>query len=384
MSNTLIYVIAITPNKFGGIERFTQELAVQMEEYGWKLVLCFETKPTEQVRRCYAASNVFFEALDNQSSADIRQYSKLVRLVVRYQPKVFVYAFNGVLRFMPWTVKLLGVGTIFYNDHSSRPYQHCPGAASWWKRALGRIITFPLDGVICVSNFVNRSARKEGWVRPDKIHTILNGVGIDAGQSNSSLRDQAIQFREKYSIAAERKIVLQVSWLVPEKGIDTFLNAAHIVIASEPLAHFVVVGTGRLFETYCAQASELGIQDNITWTGALEDPIQAGAYAAAHIACQLSTWQEAFGLTITEAMACGVPVVATRTGGIPEIVRDGANGFLVPVNDPESTSERILTLLRNDAMREKMGRTARIDVMRRFDVRDTARAYLQLLGIATK
>jgi glycosyltransferase involved in cell wall biosynthesis len=381
MSKAMIYIIGIAPSKIGGIERFTRELAVQMEKYGWKLVLCFETAPSERVRQFFDISNVFFEVIDNQSSAGIRQYSQLVRLVVRYRPSVLVYAFNGVLRLIPWIAKLLGVRTIFYNDHSSRPYRRAPAATPGWKRALGRLITLPLDGVICVSDFVGRCVRHERWVSGDKIHTILNGVDIGRDWTKSSVQAQATRFRDKYAITPDRKIILKVSWLVPEKGIDTFLNAARVVVASDPLAHFVIVGTGHLFETYRALGSELGIQRNVTWTGALEDPTQAGAYAAAQVACQLSKWQEAFGLTITEAMSWGVPVVATRTGGIPEIVRDGANGFLVPVDDAKSTSERILSLLQNNGMREEMGRTARTDVMRRFDVRETARAYLEILGI---
>jgi glycosyltransferase involved in cell wall biosynthesis len=384
MRKTLVYVIGITPNKIGGIERFMRELAVQMEKYGWTLVLCFEEGPSELVRKVFDTPNIFFERIDNQSSPGIRQYSKLVKIVVRYRPAVVVYSFNGVLRFIPWVAKVLGVRMVFYNDQSSRPNQAVPAAAAVWKRALGRLMTLPLDGVICVSEFVGRCERQERWVRSDKILTILSGVDIQPDRSEGSVQARATRFRDRFAIAADRKIILKVSWLVPEKGIDTFLHAARIVVESEPLAHFVIVGTGYLSETYRALASELGIEERVTWTGALEDPAHSGAFAAAQIACQLSTWQEAFGFTITEAMACGVPVVATRTGGIPEIVHDGANGFLVPVNDPQSTSERILSLLRNDVMREEMGRTARTDVIRRFDVRQTARAYLRLFGIEPK
>jgi spore coat protein SA len=134
-------------------------------------------------------------------------------------------------------------------------------------------------------------------------------------------------------------------------------------------------------EKYRALGSSLGIEGNVTWTGALEDPVEDGAFAAAQVVCQLSTWQEAFGFTLIEAMSYGVPVIATRTGGIPEIVRHGANGFLVPINDPNSTSESILMLLRDCSLREKMGRAARSDVKLMFDVRETAEKYLKQLGI---
>jgi glycosyltransferase involved in cell wall biosynthesis len=377
----MIYMIGVTPNKLGGIERFTQELAVQMEKCDWKLVLCFEAAPSEQVRKRFDTPNVFFEVIDQQSRSGIKQCFKLMRLIGRYRPGVLLYAFNGVLRFIPWIAVLLGVKTIFYNDRSSRPREGTAVRVRKWKRSLARLITWPLDGVICVSDFVSRCVRQEHVVRPEKIHTIHNGVDICSNGTNIFAQAIATQFRKKYSIPLDRKVILKVSWMVPEKGVDTFLQAACKVLSSEPTTHFVIIGTGHLLETYRELGSKLGLQNNITWTAAVEDPTRDGAFAAAQISCQLSMWQEAFGFTIIEAMACGVPVIATRTGGIPEIVRDGETGFLVPIDDPDLTSECMLKLLRNNTMREEIGHNARSDVMRRFNVHETARAYLALLGI---
>jgi glycosyltransferase involved in cell wall biosynthesis len=380
MSKTLLFIIGVTPNKIGGNERFARELAAQMAETDWKLVLCFEAAPTKRVRRLFDTSNVTFEVISSQFFG-FKECFQLIRLILRYKPTVLVYAFNGVLRFIPWTASFLGVRTIVYNDHSSRPLQTARASTRAWKRTLGRLITFPLDGVICVSDFVSQCVRNEGWVRPDKIHTILSGVDINRGKPSGATQTQALRFRKKFAIAEDRKIILKVSWLVPDKGIDTFLQAARLVVECEPRAHFVIVGAGSFSEKYRTLSQELGIEPNVTWTGALVDPIKDGAFPAASVACQLSTWQEAFGFTIVEAMSCGVPVIATRTGGIPEIVRDGANGFLVPVNDPTSTSERILRLLGDDSLRTRMGEVARSDVQQVFDVRETVRGYLERLGI---
>jgi len=381
MTKTMLYIIGITPNKIGGTERFARELALQMVESDWNLVLCFETVPAERVRQYFDTAKVTFEVIGEQCLPGIKQCSQLIKLILRYRPTVLVYAFNGVLSFIPWIAAFLGVRTIVYNDNSSRPFQTARTSTRAWKRALGRLITFPLDGVICVSDFVSQCVCKEGWVRQDKVHTIYNGVDIHRGKPGGATQTRAIRFRKMFAIADDRKIVLKVSWLVPEKGIDTFLYAARLVVASEPRAHFVIVGAGPFSEKYRKLSHELGIEPNVTWTGALVDPIEEGAFPAASVACQLSTWQEAFGFTIVEAMSCGVPVIATRTGGIPEIVRDGANGFLVPVNDPTSTSERILRLLGDDSLRTKMGEVARSDVEQVFDVRETVRGCLERLGI---
>jgi glycosyltransferase involved in cell wall biosynthesis len=374
----MIYVIGISPNKIGGIERFARELASQMSGLGWKLVLCFEALPSARVRKFLDTPNLSIEVLAKQSGTGPSKYLRLIRLLVRYRPSVLVYSFNGVLSFIPWVSSLLGVRTIFYNDQSSRQYQLALPRNRAWKRLLGRIMTFPLDGVICVSDYVSRCVYREQWVTPTKVDMVHSGV--DPSQ-NRSAHAQAARFRQMNAIPVDRKIILKVSWLVPEKGIDTFLQAARLVIARDSRAHFVIVGAGSFLEKYRALSLELGIANNVTWTGGLEDPIGEGAYAAAQVACQLSTWQEAFGFTIIEAMSCGVPVIATRLGGIPEIIRDGVNGFLVPVNDPNSTSDSILTLLADSSLRDKMGQAARADVQANFDVRETAQKYLKRLGI---
>lgn len=378
----MLYIIGITPNKIGGVERFARELAIQMRESDWKLVLCFEAAPTERIRQFFDTSNVVFEVIGKQSVFGIKQCLRLTSLIFRYRPAVLVYAFNGVLRPIPWIGTLLGVKTIFYNDHSSRPFLATQATTRSWKHILGRLITSPLDGVICVSDFVSQCVRQEQWVRSDKIHTIYSGVALDRAQPRGAVQVQATRFRKTFGIPEDRQIVLKVSWLVPEKGIDTFLETARLVVASAPLTHFVIVGAGHFLDEYRTLSRKLGIENHVSWTGALEDPIQDGAFAAAQVVCQLSTWQEAFGFTIVEAMSCGIPVIATKTGGIGEIVRDSANGFLVPINDPDSTSERILRLLRDDSLREKMGHAAQSDVKQVFDVRDTTRRYLRCLGIA--
>src|ERR1700733_10735983 len=113
MSKTLLFLIGVTPDKIGGIERFARELAAQLAETDWKLVLCFEASPTKRVRRFFDKSAVAFEVISGQSFG-IKECFQLARLILRYKPTVLVYTLNGVLRFIPWTAVFLGVRTIVY------------------------------------------------------------------------------------------------------------------------------------------------------------------------------------------------------------------------------------------------------------------------------
>src|SRR5256886_16539959 len=111
----------------------------------------------------------------------------------------------------------------------------------------------------------------------------------------------------------------------------------------------------------------MGLEDHVTWTGMIEDPFGEGVFDAADVVCQLSRWEEVFGWMIAEAMAHAKPVVATRVGGIPELIVDGASGFLVDRGDVKSMSQRVLELLSGSPTRSRMGNAARQTVQAKFN-----------------
>jgi glycosyltransferase involved in cell wall biosynthesis len=126
----------------------------------------------------------------------------------------------------------------------------------------------------------------------------------------------------------------------------------------------------------------MGLQDHVTWTGLVADPLAEGVYEAADVVCQASRWQEAFGWSIAEAMSCRKPLVATRVGAIPELVKDGDSGFLVPPRDAGAMAERILQLLGDRGLRERMGASGRKAVEANFNLKTNVAELLRLYGIA--
>jgi len=116
-------------------------------------------------------------------------------------------------------------------------------------------------------------------------------------------------------------------------------------------------------------AGDMGIADHVTWTGIVRDPFGEGLFAAADVVCQVSRWEEVFGWVIAEAMAFSRPLVATRVGGIPELVQDGKSGFLTDRGDVEGMARRILELLGDDALRRRMGKSGRRIAEEKFDLR---------------
>jgi len=188
-------------------------------------------------------------------------------------------------------------------------------------------------------------------------------------------------FRRRFSISEEKKTIVQISWIIPEKGIEELLEVARLMQAADSAVEFIIVGDGPHREYYTKQAEEMGLS-NITWTGLIRDPFGEGVYDAADVVCQLSRWNELFGWMISEAMAFEKPIVATRVGGIPELVVDGETGFLVEGGDTAAAAANKLLLLSHDPeLRKLMGQKGRLAVNTHFNLRENVAQLLKTYGI---
>ena len=176
----------------------------------------------------------------------------------------------------------------------------------------------------------------------------------------------------RFGIPPDALLVTQVSWIIPEKGIPQLLGAAQAVLREIPDARFAIVGAGAGEAEFRERAKALGIAESLVWTGTVMNPMEEGVYAAADVFCLASQWQEAFGWVIAEAMSFEVPVVATKVGGIPEVVEENVTGLLVdPSTDIDLLARHILTLLRDAQARREMGIAGRQAVERKFHLRRT-------------
>jgi len=153
------------------------------------------------------------------------------------------------------------------------------------------------------------------------------------------------------------------------------------VISQDPKVQFVFVGDGAYRDDYSRQAEAMGLGDHVTWTGLVTDPFGEGVYDAADIVCQVSNWEEVFGWVIAEAMAYAKPIVATRVGGIPELVEDGASGYLVDRGDDSAMSEKILELVSNRSLRETMGRRGQEIANEKFNLSKSVSKLIDCYGI---
>jgi glycosyltransferase involved in cell wall biosynthesis len=375
---TLVSVFGVEPLRIGGTETFARELSAQLGERDWQSVLCFLSEPTEEVRRFLDLPNVSLDIFPGSTNGH-RPENKLSRIVGRYRPDILHLHFTGFLSLYPWLARVRSVNKVFFTDHHSRPAGYVLARAPMWKRAAARVINRPLTKVISVSNFGYRCMTTADLLPQGRFEMIYNGVDLSRVSCDPQRADE---FRRRHSIPTDRAIVVQVSWIIPEKGIADLLETARLVIDENPNVQFVIVGDGAYREQYTREAAAMGLGDHVTWTGMSRDPFGEGVFDAADVVCQMSRWEEVFGWMIAEAMAHGKPVVATRVGGIPELIADGASGYLVDRGDAEAASTRVLELLSDSKLRASMGQAARETVSSKFNLRKNVAQLMRAYGFS--
>ena len=204
-----------------------------------------------------------------------------------------------------------------------------------------------LTAILAISEGV-RSVLIEDGIPAERVVTVRSGIDLERIQE---VGDPS-KIRDEFGVSPDEIIVGIVAALAPHKHHHNFLEAAAIVKRSIPKARFFIVGEGELQPELERLSKSLGLSENVIFTGFREDVLMLTKSLDIFV---LSSYLEGMGTALLDAMALARPVVATRVGGIPEIVRDGQNGLLVPSRNPAELANAIVKLGRNQLLREKMG-----------------------------
>jgi glycosyltransferase involved in cell wall biosynthesis len=375
----VLSIFDLSPHRISGIEMFAHELSRQLGAQGWGSILCFPEAPSPEAERFLTLPNVALTvAPEIFARSRLRAANGFARLLSRYRPRILQVHFLGYLSLFPWLARYFRVERVFFTDHMSRPIDFCCSRPPLWKQLTARILVHPITTVITVSDYARRCHQLGRSSSEARTVTIYNGVDLSRVPQQEGA---ALQFRRRFGIAEDQLLITQVSWVIAEKGVLDFVAAAGRVATILPNVHFALVGGGGLLARCRQQAHDGNFQDRITFTGESADPFSEGVFAASDVICQLSVWQEAFGFAIAEAMAHGKPVLATRVGGIPEIVEDGVTGYLVSAGDREAIADRMLRLAGDGSLRRRMGIAGRGVVQSRFDLSRTVARHLALFGV---
>ena len=211
-----------------------------------------------------------------------------------------------------------------------------------FKGSLSKLVLSKADAVVALTHDM-----KKEMLKVCKRDILVIGNGVDSERFGSHSRKEA---RYQLGIREDEKVVIFVGTLVPVKGVRYLIEAMNIIKQERPETRLLIVGDGPEKEKLQSLASQLGVEDNITFTKRVNNS-KVAVYLAASDMFVLPTLSEGYPNTIAEAMASGLPIVSTSVRGLSEIIADGRNGFIVTPRNPTELAKKILLTLRSDVLR---------------------------------
>ncbi len=253
-----------------------------------------------------------------------------------------------------------------------------------WQSLRYRLMAPRIARTICVSACVRAHVRRSTGMPMEKLPLVPNG--IDTARYAQVVTDdrkraiaRALGLAEGLS-PGDLPVIGCVARFAPVKSMPVFIRAAARVVEAYPQAQFLAIGDGEERLLCEALARELGVDDNIVFTGTRADvPELLSVMDVFALPCV----REAFGIVLLEAMASGVPIVAADAAAIPELVRDGQEGLLYAPKDPDAMARAILRLLDDPALAGQLARAAwerAAGFTREAMVRRIEQVYDEVLG----
>jgi glycosyltransferase involved in cell wall biosynthesis len=223
----------------------------------------------------------------------------------------------------------------------------------WFQQAADMLLSPFTSRAIAVSQSVREACVSKRRVAGSKVSVLHNGIPLDRF-SEPAMAAVAGE-RERLGIPSNASVVGTVGRLREEKGTRFLIEAAPAVLERFPNTIFLVVGDGPLRTELEDLAGQLGVAENILFTGFREDiQIMLGMMDVVVV----PSLSEGFGLVVVEAMAIKKPVIASRVGGINEIITDDQNGLLIPAGDPGAVAAEVIGLLESVDRRKSLAAAA--------------------------
>jgi glycosyltransferase involved in cell wall biosynthesis len=231
--------------------------------------------------------------------------------------------------------------------------------------------------VIAVSESTRAFVEASEHVPAERTSTVHNGIDCETFRPRPERRDQA---RNQWGLPADAFLIAGIGRLTHQKNFALFLDAAASVLKAHPNAFFVLAGTGEDEAALRSQAAELGIGERVRFLGFVRD--MSALYPAVDMLLLTSRY-EGLPITILEAMAAGIPIVAAKLDGIAEVLADGEEAALVPSGDAAAFTARICELIESPARARQYADAALTKVRAHYSAermtRDVEEIYLRYL-----
>lgn len=259
--------------------------------------------------------------------------------------------FNDVSLIAPPLLRMFGVRVLV--SRRDMGFWYTPG-----KLAVLRLVSAFVDRYVANCQAVGRVVQQREWAPYRKISVIYNGL-----LSPVANQDGAARIIDLPGVPDQVPVVGIVANLKPIKRIDVVIRAVAVARERYPAVHLIIVGKDGLSQRGQSMreeledlASRLGIRNQVIFTGGVDNPVP---YVNLFTVAVLCSESEGFSNALIEYMQAGRSIICTDTGGNPELVQDGTNGFLVPVGDVDMLADRLVKLLSDSVLARRLGEAAR-------------------------
>ncbi len=346
--------------KHGSFEDFMIELAKTAKEKNTKLGFVFPNVDTQEVKeKIEALGAKIYIIRDNWSSFKFAK--KLLKVILKEKSQVldfhFCYSLNFVFLFL--ILRLLRIKVIYHYHGEIAPVEELKFINRHFSKL--RLITLFANEIICVSEANKRFL--EALNINKNIYVVYNGINAD----NFKNRNFEGDFRKEMGFTNNELIVTSIGSLIPRKGMDVLIKAASFVIKELPQTRFIIIGGGEKGK-YQKIAEDLGVKEKVIFTGLIKEyPYNILKDTDLYVS---ASFAESFGLSIAEAQILGIPVVATKVGGVLEVVKDGETGILVSPGNSQLLAKTIIELLANQELRKKFSQAGKKWIEEKFDLEE--------------
>lgn len=350
----------------GGAERLLELALPYLDNSSFEYEVAYLLPHKNALVPAFRQAGVPVFCLNHTRSYDARVVPQLVRLFRDRQVDLLHLhlPYTGILGRV--ASRLAPVRAVVYTEHNLWERYH------WLTSAANRLTFGYNDAVIAVSDEVKHSiqsrytfgGKQDGTTAgKPKLCTILNGVDTDQLLADSQDRDSV---KPEFGIPDHHQLVVHVANFTPKKRHEDLVRAARLVIDQEPQVSFLLVGQGPLEPEIRAQIKQLNLTDNVILAGFRTDaPRLIGAADVFVLPSQF----EGLPIAMLEAMALGRPVIASRVGGVPEVIQDGVDGLLIDPLCPDQLADRILAVINCKDLRVKLANNAVLKVREHFGVK---------------
>jgi glycosyltransferase involved in cell wall biosynthesis len=352
-----------------GIERMLLNLLPELERQSCAVTLLCLDGPDTEVGRAAEGLGISTAFIDCAGRVTPRGWLDLYRMLAFHRPRlVHVHGYKAtILAGVAALVRGIPVVATYHNV-ASRAAEHSRSLS--WYLALETLVLKRLHAIAAVSTQIadEVTARR---VPDRRIRVISNGIAKPVTGSAHLAGGPVKSFGP---------CILSLSRLAPEKNIHLVLDAVAALRTEFPRLGLFIGGDGPLLDDLRAQASSLGIEDSVRFLGFVEDVRPLYQACDAFV---LASQTEGMPIAVLEAMALEIPIIASRVGGIPQMLSDGTEAMLVEPNDYRSLYEALRRLILDAPMRTNMAQAARARFERDYTAERMAGSYIRLYDDVT-